>query len=214
MGGAFEWLGKLMDALLAFLPRRIIVRATQRGIRWRFGRNVKELKPGWYIYWPLISEVEVIVAARQTNSLPRQDLMTRDGIELKVKAIVAYSVDNAALAIGEQNWDVDTTVNDITQATIASAIAAMPFNQLLEEMASEALVKKLTKAARDQLRSFGVKIDRVRITDLHRNRAIRFASPLTLLTGPADAEPDAGPIPARGVLLGEPDATENIQVGT
>jgi hypothetical protein len=41
-------------------------RRPNRGVKWVRGKHIKPLDPGWHIYWPLFTEVEVIVTARQT----------------------------------------------------------------------------------------------------------------------------------------------------
>jgi hypothetical protein len=44
----------------------LIIRATHGGVKWVRGKRIKALGPGLHIWWPLTTEVEVIVTARQT----------------------------------------------------------------------------------------------------------------------------------------------------
>jgi hypothetical protein len=77
MESAFAWLGQLFETFYKFIPHILIVRATHGGVKWVRGRNVKALPSGLHWYWPLTTEVEVIVTARQTLAIPDQVLAKR-----------------------------------------------------------------------------------------------------------------------------------------
>ena len=66
MESAFAWLNQLIEAVFRFCPRIVIVRATHAGVKWVHGWKVKAMPPGLHWYWPLTTEVEVLVTARQT----------------------------------------------------------------------------------------------------------------------------------------------------
>lgn len=161
---AFAWLGQLIEALGRFIPRLIIIRATHMGVRWRLGKNVSEMGPGMHVYWPLITECEVIVTARQTLNLPTQVLMTADRQQIVVGTVVVYRVKDVVEAIGERNWDVECTVSDITQAAIVEVITRSNLNDLLTDV-SGGIEKSLTKATRRRLRQYGVYVHRCAVTD-------------------------------------------------
>ena len=78
METAFAWLGQIFDAILSFVPRVLIVRATHGGVKWRHGSQVISMLSGLHVYWPLVTEIEIIVTARQTLSLPKQDEQKKD----------------------------------------------------------------------------------------------------------------------------------------
>jgi regulator of protease activity HflC (stomatin/prohibitin superfamily) len=106
----FSWLSDIFNGLLKFIPRPVIVRATHGGVKWYLGKYVKEMKPGWHWVWPLVTDYEVIVTARQTNHQPGQALTTKDKKQIVVSILVVFSIKDIIRAIGEQNWDVGTTV--------------------------------------------------------------------------------------------------------
>lgn len=164
MGFGLEWINDIIQAILTIFPRPVIIRATHGGIKWRYGKDVKELKPGWHIWWPLVTEVETIVTARQTYNTPTQALMTKDKHEVVVGAVVVYSINDIAMAIGQRNWDVDTTVNDITQAAIVKVITQWNLNDILIDM-NEEVKKQLTLACKKEMRQFGVYVHKVALTD-------------------------------------------------
>jgi regulator of protease activity HflC (stomatin/prohibitin superfamily) len=159
----FSWLSQIFEAVLSFVPRRVIVRATHRGVKWRMFKGPRELKPGVRWYWPLITEIEVIVVARQTLNTAQQSLLTADGKEIVVGGVAVYSINDVVKAIGERNYDVDDTVNDIIQAAIVEVLTAWNLEDLIGCMPD--LERDLTKVCRRQLRQYGVYVHRAALTD-------------------------------------------------
>ena len=169
---AFAWLGEVFQALLSFVPRRVIVRATHGGVKWRLLRDPKELKPGVRWFWPLLSEVEIIPVARQTLNLQPQALVTKEGKEVVVGGVVVYSINDVVMAIGKRNYDVDTTINDISQCAIVEVITTVEFKELLGDL--KKVEKELTKTCRRQLKQFGVSVHRVALTDFSPCRSLNI----------------------------------------
>lgn len=123
--------------------------------------------PDLHVYWPVISE---IVTARQTLDLPRQVLLTKDRQQVVVGTLVVYRIRDIVRAIGERNWDVDTTVADITRAAITKVVNASALNELADTQAIEA---RLTKECRRQLRQLGVYVHRTALTDFSTCRVYK-----------------------------------------
>jgi regulator of protease activity HflC (stomatin/prohibitin superfamily) len=165
MESALGWLGQIFDAILKFFPRVLIIRATCGGVKWVRGWKVKALAPGWHIYWPLFSEVEVIVTARQTLAVADQVLATKDGKKVVVKTLVVYRIPDVIRAIGERNWDVDTTIGDLTQSAVVQVIATHTYDEIMQGIADESLTTTLTRGVRRELRQFGVHITRCKLVD-------------------------------------------------
>ncbi len=169
----FSWLSDIFNAILKFIPRPIIVRATHGGVKWRFGKWVKEMKPGWHWIWPLTTDYEIIVTARQTNHQPGQALSTRDKKQVVVSVLVVFSVKDVVRAIGEQNWDVGTTVNDITQAATVEVVTRWNLDDLLGKVSGK-VKEELTEEVRKQLRQFGVYVHKVCLTELSPCRVFKL----------------------------------------
>ncbi len=179
----FSFLNDIIQAILKFVPRPVIVRLTHSGVKWRFGLWAKEMKPGWHWIWPLTTDWEVIVTARQTHHLPTQSLLTSDGKQVAVGALIVYSIRNIMQAIGERNWDVDSTVNDITMAVVVDEITKLTYEDLCHGISSR-VAQELTHACRKQLRQFGLYIHRVRLTEIAPVRTLKILGFEKMNTGP------------------------------
>jgi len=157
-------LSDIFNAFIRCIPRPVIIRATHGGVKWRWGRYVKEMQPGWHWVWPLATEWEIIVTARQTNNLPNQALVTSDKQQVVAGALIVFSVKNIVQAIGERNWDVGATVNDISEAAIVGVVTKWKLDDLLQHLTSK-VEAELTQACRKQLRQYGIYVQRCCFTD-------------------------------------------------
>lgn len=179
MDQALSWVGDIVRALLQFIPRLLIVRSTHRGVKWPWGRRPKEMKPGIHMFWPVFTECEKIVVARQTQDIPPQVLTTSDGHSVAVGAFATYGIRDVVLAIGERNWDVDGTVKEICAAAISQVIGQHTFDQLSEEKKTGQLEKRLTSACRKKLRKYGVGVHSCCVTDFAKCRVYRVIGGMT-----------------------------------
>lgn len=155
----FTWLSDIFNAILKLIPRPIIVRATHRGVAWRFGKKVTEIKPGWRWIWPLITDWEIIVVARQTNKSPIQTIESSDGIKISIGMFVVYRINNIIAAIGEKNWDVDSTVNDISQGALVKTCSKFSYLELRTKLLDQVTID-LTAKCKRELKSFGILVER------------------------------------------------------
>jgi len=155
---AFSWVGQIFEAMFQFIPRLVIVRDTHGAVKWTM-QGVKEVKGGtrtWY--WPATTEIELLVTARQTLNLYPQSLETRDGKQISVSGFLVYSIEDVVKAIGQRNWDVETTIADISGGTICSLVLSYDYEDLLAAISSGKFSEELTQACQERLSEFGVNV--------------------------------------------------------
>lgn len=184
MENAFSWLGEIIRWVGAFIPRLLIVRATERGVKWVHGKHVKAMQPGLHFYWPVVTEYTIRVVARQTLNMPAQTLITKDKKQVVVAGMVVYNVNDIVKAIGEQSWDVDNTVGDLTQAAIVGVVTNTNFDELSK--LDDQIIDKLTDATRKKLKKFGVYIEKCFLTDFCTTQVIRIVQNASMITQTSD----------------------------
>ena len=163
MESAFGWLGRIIEGLISFFPKPFIVRKTHRGVRFRYGNDVRVIEPGFHFCWPLVTEVTLYPVVRQTVNLDSQTLCTKDGKVVGVAGVVIYKINNIEdfLTI---TYDGEDTIRDMALASIAEVITT---NDLAYLQANrEAVHKKLINSLRSNLAPFGVGVNKVTLTDL------------------------------------------------
>ena len=176
MEAALGWLGDLIRALLLIVPRLLLVRTTHAGVKFRHGCTVLELThqngvkgTGLHVYWPLVTECEVVPIKRQTTNLDAQYLCTQDNQTIGVSGILVYEIDNV-VALLTETFDYEDTIRDLSLATVKSVVVQHDLDHL-RTRANE-IDKELTKDLRGQLRRFGVKTIRVTLSDLAPCRVV------------------------------------------
>ncbi len=107
-------------------------------------------------------------------------LTTKDGKKVTVKTLVVYKIRDVVQAIGKQNWDVDSTVNDLTQSAVVRVIATHTLDEILHGTADESLINTMTKEVRKELRQYGVHIVRCKLVSFAETKVFK------LLTTQAD----------------------------
>jgi regulator of protease activity HflC (stomatin/prohibitin superfamily) len=174
MESAFAWLSQLVETFYKFIPHIVIIRATHAGVKWVRGHKIKALDPGLHFYWPLTTEVEIQVAARQTLAIPDQILTTKDGKKVTVKTLVVYKIRDIVQAIGKINWDTDVTVTDLAQSAVVNIVATRTVDEILKGIADESLTMLLTKAVRRELRQYGVYVARCKLVSFAETKVFKL----------------------------------------
>jgi regulator of protease activity HflC (stomatin/prohibitin superfamily) len=163
MESVFGWLSDIFQAILSFFPRLVIIRSTHKLVKFVWGRNVVVCNSGLSIYWPIVTEIDLIPVVRQTTNLNTQFLTTKDGYCLGVAAILIYEVDDVQKLL-THTWDYEDTIKDFCSAAVKRYVCSNNFNDLLESSVSND--KKLTKELGNDLKVFGIKVIKFTLTDL------------------------------------------------
>lgn len=170
MDAALGWLGDIIRALLLVIPRLLIVRTTHAGVKFRYGSNVLELThengirgTGLHIYWPLVTECEIVPIKRQTTNLDAQYLDTADGRTVGVSGILVYEISDV-VALLTKTYDYEDTIRDLALATIKTVVIGRSMEALRANSAD--MDRELTRTLRSELRRFGVRTIRVTLSDI------------------------------------------------
>lgn len=153
---AFTWLGQLIEWFGKWIPRLGICRSTHRGVRFRNGKILKEIKPGLYIYWPLVTEVEIKPIARQTVDIPTQVLTTKDEETVAVSTVLVYEIADIVTAVGSV-WDVDSTIMELSGNAVVEAVLSRTMDELREELTTK-VRSEMTRKTRSILRPYGINV--------------------------------------------------------
>ena len=155
----FSWLSEIFNGLLSFIPRPVIIRATQGGVAWRFGYKIRTLKPGWRWIWPLITEYEVILVSKQVSAIESQALCTQDKRSVACSAVVIFTITDIVKAIGERHGELEALIESATASAVMEVITQHSLDTILSEITTN-IEEVLTQNVRKRLRSLGVYVHR------------------------------------------------------
>ncbi len=162
--GLFDILGQMVSVLLSFVPRPVIVRATHKAVKFKWGRS-KIINPGWRWFWPLTTEIDLIVVVSQPLELPPQTLMTADGKSVVVGGVALYHIEDVH-AYAVENFDADEAMGEVAGSAIRDAVVSKTLAELQESDGRKAINKTLMALAKVELERYGVVIEYFKLTDL------------------------------------------------
>lgn len=166
----FDWIYRFIDLFVSIFPRLVKIRATHRGVKWPFCREPREMLPGLRIVWPIFDEWDVIVVARQTDDLPPQTLTLADGTTVAVAGLAIYKVGDVVAAYGERNWDVTSTLRDLSMSAIAEVVTTLRKEELKN---LGPINDRITSLVREWSEEYGVEVQSCRLVEVSVARTIR-----------------------------------------
>lgn len=170
--GAFDWIGELVDWLVSLIPHLEICRANHAGVKFVKGKKPVIIKPGLFLYWPVVTEIELLPTARQTMNLESQTLTTKDDKIVTISAVVIYHIDDVVKAIVD-TWDIEDTISDVALKANVEAITGRTFAQARKELTGK-VEKDITQMCRRELKPFGIKVVKATLTDFAETDVIRL----------------------------------------
>ena len=168
---ALGWIGEVARFVGSLFPRLLIVQRSHRAVKYVRGAHVRELLPGLHVYWPLVTVVETCAVVRQVLNLPTQLLETADLVPVAAGGIVEYEVDDAVLFLAECENGYEA-ISAVATAAIRRVVTEREYENL------GGLDLALTRAARRDLRSYGVRVLRARLSDLAKVRPVHLTGGL------------------------------------
>ena len=189
MGGGFFLVVYLFSCIR-------IVNEYERAVVFRLGQVLEKVKgPGLVLLFRPIDRAVVISQRVVVLDVPRQDVITRDNVSLKVDAVVYFRVVNAKLAVvGVENYLFATT--QIAQTTLRSVLGEVTLDELLASR--EALSTRLREIIDRSTESWGIEVSGVEVKSVDLPEQIQRAMGRQ---AEAEREKRAKIISAEGELL-------------
>ena len=135
----------------------------QRGVMFRLGRLGTTKGPGMFWLIPLVDRVVKVDLRTVTVALETQETVTRDGVAVRVNAVLWYrAVDAARVVTTVINWN--GAVIQAAETAMRDAIGQSDLDQMLKDRVS--INKRLLEMLSNTCLQWGVDIDAVEIKDL------------------------------------------------
>ena len=163
------WFISLIDYVTGFIPRPVLIRPDEGGFRqipvpWCGRTWLTELKPSrWYWSFPWFNIIEVCSTKTQAQDIRAQSVWTKDGQNLALGVSTRYHITDPVKALlNVHNYDQSL------QNIILSIVCEFVGEHTVEELKAQIklLVEKLTTATREDAKGWGLKIEKIGITDI------------------------------------------------
>lgn len=149
--------------LLVLLSNFGINREYQRGVLFRLGRLGVMKGPGWYWLIPFVDRVVRVDMRIITYQLETQETITRDGVAVKVNAVLWFRADSAVNVVTSvENWMAATV--QAAETALRDAIGQSELDQMLKDRLQ--INKRMQALLSAASLKWGVEIDSVEIKDV------------------------------------------------
>lgn len=135
----------------------------KRALKFRFGKFVKTLEPGFRWIIPVMESIQIVDIRVITINIVSQEVMTSDNVPCSIDGVVFYKVNNPEKAVLEVE-DFKFAISQLAQAALRDVCGKVELDTILsnrEEMGKniKAIVEKETKV-------WGIEIIDVKIKDI------------------------------------------------
>lgn len=166
-------LGEFVRYLGEWIPRPRIVRLTDGGVRFWFGRWASVVRPGWRLEWPAFMELEIVPVVRQVTQLTPQTLFTKDSKPVIAGAVIVWSIEDVRKYLVE-NYEAEDSVTEVAGYAVRDAIVGKTLDQIQETDGRSSIDRSLLAEASKALAKFGVKVETMRLTDFAPARVLNL----------------------------------------
>jgi regulator of protease activity HflC (stomatin/prohibitin superfamily) len=150
-------------ALLYWSPRRVTVFEFERGLRYRRGRFIGTLQPGTHWVTRRGGTITKVDVRPYVLAIPGQELLTSDGIGVKVSLIAGVEVVDPAAAINQvQNYT--TTLYALIQVALRQIVSSRSLEELIAGRTD--VGPKVLEASAQPALAFGLKVTSIDVRDL------------------------------------------------
>lgn len=151
----------ILNNLMALLPF-VIVRSYQSGVRWRCGRNPKELQPGFHWKLWIYHQVEIEPIVDDVIELPTQSVITAD------EKLVCFSV-NIGFRIVDvvKHWNGVQDFHEATRGIAMTHLAKRVRSEKLSDLVTDLnkLEKSLESTLTTRFKNWGTEVFSVGFTN-------------------------------------------------
>ena len=135
----------------------------ERGIKFRFGKFKKIMKPGWNLVLPIIESYRKVDIRTKAVDVPEQDAITRDNVSIRINAVIYYKVFDASKAIlAVERYQY--AVGQLAQTTMRNAVGAISLDELLSER--DKISTEICKVIDEATDPWGIKVENVELKDV------------------------------------------------
>jgi regulator of protease activity HflC (stomatin/prohibitin superfamily) len=140
-----------------------IVQEYERGVIFRLGRLVGARGPGLFFILPFVERMVKVDLRVVTMDVPRQDVITKDNVTVKVDAVVYFRVMDPEMAVVRVT-DYIRATSLVAQTTLRSVLGQSEMDELLSKR--DELNQRLQFIIDEATEPWGVKVTIVEVRDV------------------------------------------------
>ena len=170
-----------MLLLLLFFSGIRIVYEYKRALKFRFGKYVKTLNPGFRWIIPVVETIQKVDIRVITINIISQEVMTEDNVPCSIDGVVFFKISNAEKAVLEVE-EYNFAITQLSQAALRDVCGKVELDTILSKR--EEMGKNIKSIVEHETSDWGIDIIDVKIKDIQLPENMR-----RMMANQAEAEP-------------------------
>jgi len=157
-----------------------IVFEYKRALKFRFGKYVKTLQPGFRWIIPIVETIQIVDIRVITINIISQEVMTEDNVPCSIDGVVFFKIDDpekAVLEVEEYNF----AITQLSQAALRDVCGKVELDTILSKR--EEMGKNIKSIVEHETKDWGIEIIDVKIKDIQLPENMK-----RMMAGQAEAE--------------------------
>ncbi|RUT73290.1 slipin family protein [Ancylomarina longa] len=172
----------------------------KRALKFRFGKYIKILEPGFRWVIPVVETIKIVDIRVITINIDSQEVMTADNVPCRIDGVVFFKIDNPEKAVLEVE-EYKFAIMQLAQAALRDVCGKVELDTILSKR--EEMGKNIKTIVERETKVWGIMIIDVKIKDIQLPENMR-----RMMANQAEAERSRR---ARIILaLAEEQAAENL----
>ncbi len=140
-----------------------IVFEYKRALKFRFGKYVKTLNPGFRWIIPLVETIQIVDIRVITVNIVSQEVMTEDNVPCSIDGVVFFKINNPEKAVLEVE-EYDFAIAQLSQAALRDVCGKVELDTILSKR--EEMGKNIKAIVETETGHWGIEIIDVKIKDI------------------------------------------------
>jgi len=140
-----------------------IVYEYKRAVKFRFGKYISLLQPGFRWIIPVVDRIQVVDIRVITINVQKQEVMTKDNVPCHINGVLFFKIEDATKAILEVE-DFVFAISQMAQATLRDVCGKVELDTILSER--EEIGRNIKNIVELETKIWGISIQDVKIKDI------------------------------------------------
>ncbi len=135
----------------------------KRALKFRFGKYVKTLEPGFRWIIPIVETIQIVDIRVITFNIDSQEVMTEDNVPCSIDGVVFFKIDNPEKAVLEVE-EYKFAITQLSQAALRDVCGKVELDTILSKR--EEMGKNIKSIVEQETADWGIVIIDVKIKDI------------------------------------------------
>jgi len=159
-----SWYVYLVIVFVLFLFSGIrVIYEYKRALKFRFGKYVKTLRPGFRWIIPIVDTIQVVDIRVITVNILSQEVMTEDNVPCSIDGVVFFRINDPEKAVLEVE-EYKFAISQLSQAALRDVCGKVELDTILSKR--EEMGNNIKEIVEKETRVWGIDINDVKIKDI------------------------------------------------